>query len=762
MDKKTCRRALSLMMSLLLCVTSINFSIIANAAEIDGGDVAEAIVSETLEDTAEPVEEVEKADLPEGEEAQAEDETEEVSEEPDDTSGEESDEGIDDTLEDVNADAPEKLPEEEPDEELSALAGVFEDVAELTNVDEELEEEELEEELKEDEEEEEDVAFEESKVIDGVRVLVKADEGVFPEGATLSVAKVSGSEEQAVEAAVDAERASNKNVVESYTFDIKVLDADGNEIEPDTSKGTVKVSFTLEEVANGNLEADVYHVKGEVGSLSVDELNTVEVGETTVEAETDGFSYYVIVFSYDNLEYRFPSLDRIRILQILQRMMPLDSEKSITSAVSSNTSCFTVVNDNGEWYVVPGEFFTSTETLTVTYGGVDYVITVTVDVKDLSTATIKGLSKYYPVGTNASKIAGYINVLVGDERLYDGYATEVTDKNGESVDSLSEEGEYTLKIKPSESGYIGCVGEKTVKINAINTISGFTYTRASEEGSIAAEPASNLVDGNASNKWCSSYVPTWIEFKTSDNSLITPAGYIFVTGNDTSSESGRNPKNWVLKAKKNSEDAWTTIDTKTDNTEMPASNYAPYYFEFENTNSYQYFRLEINAIQYGSTFQLSEFYFIEKEPDYAAEVDGTKYLNWDDAVTAWKSESGSTLKLLSDAKVSSTIELTGSEKVLDLNGHGLIYTGPTGTTDRFKSVLRSETDLEIKDSSPDVEHKYTITAYSDKSNGAGLATVNDNATGENVKTFTGGYITGGKGYLFSGVPYGGAIYADKN
>ena len=70
--------------------------------------------------------------------------------------------------------------------------------------------------------------------------------------------------------------------------------------------------------------------------------------------------------------------------------------------------------------------------------------------------------------------------------------------------------------------------------------------------------------------------------------------------------SGRNPKNWTLKAKVNSGDAWTVIDTKTDNTDMPAANCSSVDFETDVQGMYQYFRLEVSTVQSGDWFQLSE------------------------------------------------------------------------------------------------------------------------------------------------------------
>lgn len=102
-------------------------------------------------------------------------------------------------------------------------------------------------------------AFEGSKTIDGVKITVTADEGVFPEGATLSVEKVAKAQEKEAQEAIEEERPAEQNVVASYTFDIKVLDKDGNEIEP-ADQGKVKVFFTMDEVANENLTTNIYHI----------------------------------------------------------------------------------------------------------------------------------------------------------------------------------------------------------------------------------------------------------------------------------------------------------------------------------------------------------------------------------------------------------------------------------------------------------------------------------------------------------------------
>lgn len=91
-----------------------------------------------------------------------------------------------------------------------------------------------------------------------------------------------------------------------------------------------------------------------------------------------------------------------------------------------------------------------------------------------------------------------------------------------------------------------------------------------------------ILDGNTATKWCVSTGTksggVWfVEFHTS--SAVQVDGYKLTTADDTQTYSGRNPKNWTLKAKVNIGDAWTVIDTKTGNTDMPAANCSSVDFE---------------------------------------------------------------------------------------------------------------------------------------------------------------------------------------
>lgn len=161
---------------------------------------------------------------------------------------------------------------------------------------------------------EEQSAFEQSVNIDGMQISVKADEGVFTGADRISARKVTGKEEEKINEAIEQEHSDNDRMTKSYTFDIKVLDSKGNELQPNNDKGGVYVSFlpldTEQEALNkGNIEVFVYHTSLEekdtlrnedslqVSKLNVDVSTETTKGDTLVTAKTDGFSYYTVEFT---------------------------------------------------------------------------------------------------------------------------------------------------------------------------------------------------------------------------------------------------------------------------------------------------------------------------------------------------------------------------------------------------------------------------------------------------------------------------------
>ena len=357
----------------------------------------------------------------------------------------------------------------------------------------------------------EPVAFDQSKTVSGVVVTVQADAGAFPVNAVLSVSRVPVRKRRAAESAIDEVRDEDQNVAVSYTFDIKVLDTDGNELQPAEGQ-TVNVSFALAEVADENLETQVYHVTEEeaTGELTAEALDvttevTPETGEeTTAVVETNGFSIYQVEFTYNKLEYVLPGDSAVPMSEILNT---LGLTGEVTAVEVSDTSLFSASNETGEWIVTAHQAFSSTEWMKVTINGVAYEITVT-DTQAIPT-TIGGT----------------------DYTLFTGF----TATDGTAVDNA------------------------------------FVYE--------------NAVDGSTSTSWHPQSSNTFVEFNTDDP--IIPKGYIF----NTYMEGYFYPQAWVLKAKANTTDGWTTLSSYSGQT-LSSGQEFQYACSNDGNTAYKYFRFE--------------------------------------------------------------------------------------------------------------------------------------------------------------------------
>lgn len=155
--------------------------------------------------------------------------------------------------------------------------------------------------------------------------------------------------------------------------------------------------------------------------------------------------------------------------------------------------------------------------------------------------------------------------------------------------------------------------QNLVSDRGYNTISRHTGGYNYISGSEYADATSNLVDGNTTTKWCSN--PShktdgkyFCEFQTS--SAVRVDGYTLTTGNDNSTWKGRNPKDWVLKAKVDGN--WVDIATVNEDNTMEDKNYTPYDFKVDVPGTYQHFRIEISSTRSGDgTMQLGELQLFE-------------------------------------------------------------------------------------------------------------------------------------------------------
>ena len=130
------------------------------------------------------------------------------------------------------------------------------------------------------------------------------------------------------------------------------------------------------------------------------------------------------------------------------------------------------------------------------------------------------------------------------------------------------------------------------------------------------EECENLFDNDTDTKWCvSNFTSSFsVKFKTSKPILFR--GYKLVTANDSETYPDRNPKSWKLEASNNGMD-WFIISEVNDFTGMSTENCAENYFSTSRlSKDYSYFRLTINSVRDGNTFQLSEFKFIGDDVTY--------------------------------------------------------------------------------------------------------------------------------------------------
>ena len=140
-------------------------------------------------------------------------------------------------------------------------------------------------------------AFYAEKELSGVLITVQADSGVFPKDATLRVRKLSKAEEQKVDSAVKEKlEADQKNLVQSMIFDISVLNKDGEEVQPDNTKGEVRVQFSnipfLQE--DGEKQISVFHLDSVDAAAEKLEIEKIEEKENVVEVSAEHFSLFAV------------------------------------------------------------------------------------------------------------------------------------------------------------------------------------------------------------------------------------------------------------------------------------------------------------------------------------------------------------------------------------------------------------------------------------------------------------------------------------
>ena len=147
-----------------------------------------------------------------------------------------------------------------------------------------------------------------SSECDEVLVTVTADEGVFPEGAYIKAER----DENFGDILNEAE--GGEDIDGSvWAINVTVFDSEGNEIQPDTSKGEVRVSFTNPNDETNASEWEIYHYNESGNTLEELETGVDELtGEITAGVES--FSTFMMVLGATGNVYNLNSGDaKIRV-----------------------------------------------------------------------------------------------------------------------------------------------------------------------------------------------------------------------------------------------------------------------------------------------------------------------------------------------------------------------------------------------------------------------------------------------------------------
>lgn len=148
------------------------------------------------------------------------------------------------------------------------------------------------------------------------------------------------------------------------------------------------------------------------------------------------------------------------------------------------------------------------------------------------------------------------------------------------------------------------------------THSGYTY----DDGTASSNDSpSKLVDGKKNypyeyTKWCTNTGDKvdgiwYCEFHT--ESPVQVNGYTITTGDDNSTWNNRNPKDWVLKAKADAGDSWTTIATVTNDATLKDENCKSFDFNVDVHGIYKYFRFEVSETRGADVMQIEELELFE-------------------------------------------------------------------------------------------------------------------------------------------------------
>ena len=141
-----------------------------------------------------------------------------------------------------------------------------------------------------------------TQTVGDIVITLTADKGVFPDNVTLSAEEITNkSDVGKIEEAVGDAAGPDERVTETRSFDIKVLTAAKEEVQPDTSAGSIELSFANVGTKDTNGDAkniDVYHVSDAM-TAAEPVATAVDTASDSVSISPKHFSIYTVTVTVD-------------------------------------------------------------------------------------------------------------------------------------------------------------------------------------------------------------------------------------------------------------------------------------------------------------------------------------------------------------------------------------------------------------------------------------------------------------------------------
>ena len=361
-----------------------------------------------------------------------------------------------------------------------------------------------------------DIAFSMTKVVDGVEISVEAPTGVLPEGASFqAVAITDDSSITKIQDSIESQLSDDKSVTDVKAFDITIYDSNGNEVQPNTDKGTVKVTFnnvdTASAQADFSKDMEVFHVTDTLASA--EEISS-SIGDGQVSFEAEHFSLYVVVSVEDNESDSSKELDETALIDSI-------TVKNGDTELSSSTSNSVSFKDAlSVTYKFKDNIYVASDTSDYDADDTDYIILKqgstyklpSLDVSNLDlSGTLTASVDLTDEDTETTTHIGDISVDTSTGTVTLKIASNVND------DTQIEIGDFTISFSLNETN-IGTATEYEFKIG------GQTYSLSISDN-IAEEPTMKTSGAVADG----TETVTWTTTITNDANPIdySSTGYVF-------------------------------------------------------------------------------------------------------------------------------------------------------------------------------------------------------------------------------------------